>query len=166
MLSTLNYPRSLNISLHLIISDFARRRQSLKSKCSQIREFVHELIQNIDRKVREKTTPRQFVKNKVRETLSDLGYVKITYWNTWITVRVELYALFYSYTGTNVYCMGSTYAQYLHSTYMQVIYMFLKKCYIINVLHNIHNTIYVGEKYHGMRVEQLVCRDIKQNHMK
>ena len=29
------YPRSLNISLHLTISDFARRRQSLKSKCSQ-----------------------------------------------------------------------------------------------------------------------------------
>ena len=35
------YPRSLNISLHSIISDFARRRQSLKSKCSQIREFVY-----------------------------------------------------------------------------------------------------------------------------
>ena len=30
------YPRSLNISLHQIISDFARRRQSLKSKCSKI----------------------------------------------------------------------------------------------------------------------------------
>ena len=30
------YPRSLNISLHQIITDFARRRQSLKSKCSQI----------------------------------------------------------------------------------------------------------------------------------
>ena len=82
-----HYPRSLNISLHLIISDFARRRQSLKSKCSQIREFVYKLIQNIDRscllfrelsslakcKMCEKTTPRQFVKNKVRETLSDLG---------------------------------------------------------------------------------------------
>ena len=35
-LLTLKYPRSLNISLHLIISEFARRRQSLKSKCSQI----------------------------------------------------------------------------------------------------------------------------------
>ena len=43
------YPRSLYISLHSMISDFARRRQSLKSKCSQIREFVHKLIQNIDR---------------------------------------------------------------------------------------------------------------------
>ena len=31
-----HYPRSLNISLHFIISDFARRRQSLKSKCCQI----------------------------------------------------------------------------------------------------------------------------------
>ena len=28
------YPKSLNISLHLIISDFVRRRQLLKSKCS------------------------------------------------------------------------------------------------------------------------------------
>ena len=28
-------------------------------------------------KVREKTTPRQFVKNKVRERLSDLGYINI-----------------------------------------------------------------------------------------
>ena len=73
------YLRSLNISLHSIISDLARRRQSLKSKCSQIREFVHELIQNIDRKVREKTTPRQFVKIKVRETFSDLGYTKQYY---------------------------------------------------------------------------------------
>ena len=30
------YPRSINISLHLIIRDLAGRRQSLKSKCSQI----------------------------------------------------------------------------------------------------------------------------------
>ena len=43
------YPRSLNISLHSIISDFMRRRQSLKSKRSQIREFVYKLIQYIDR---------------------------------------------------------------------------------------------------------------------
>ena len=27
------YPKSLNVTLHLIICDFARRRQSLKSKC-------------------------------------------------------------------------------------------------------------------------------------
>ena len=47
------WPRSLNISLHQIISDFARRRQSLKSKCSQPitnqGQFVYKLIQNIDR---------------------------------------------------------------------------------------------------------------------
>ena len=43
------YPRSLNISLHSIISKFARKRQSLKSKCSQIREFVYKLLQTIDR---------------------------------------------------------------------------------------------------------------------
>ena len=32
-------------------------------------------INTIKYKVREKTTPKQFVKNKERETLSDLGYV-------------------------------------------------------------------------------------------
>ena len=31
---SVDYPKSLNVSLHLIIRDFARRRQSLKSKCS------------------------------------------------------------------------------------------------------------------------------------
>ena len=88
------YPSSLNIchiSLHLIVSDFARMRQSLKSKCSQVitNQIVYKLIQNIDRscllfhklsslakcKVRERTAPKQFVKNKMREMLSDLGYV-------------------------------------------------------------------------------------------
>ena len=33
LFDTQTYPRSLNISLHLIIGDFARRRQLLKSKC-------------------------------------------------------------------------------------------------------------------------------------
>ena len=87
------YPRSLNISLHLIISDFARRRQSLKSKCSQIITNQRVCIQintkhrqelsSISRvsshakcEVREKITPRQFVKNKVPGTLSDLGLSK------------------------------------------------------------------------------------------
>ena len=91
------YPRSLNISPHLIISDCARRRQLLKSKRSQTRELVNKLIENIDRsyllfcklsslakcKVRKKTTPRQFVRNKVRETLSDLGspsYLTLTFY--------------------------------------------------------------------------------------
>ena len=44
MIST-EYPRSLNTSLHLIISDFARRRQSLKSKCSQIITYMGVCIQ-------------------------------------------------------------------------------------------------------------------------
>ena len=86
-MNDVTYPRSLNISLHLIISDFARRRQSLKSKSRQTMEIEYKSLLNIDRscllfrelsslakcKVREKTTPRQFVKNKVHETLSDLG---------------------------------------------------------------------------------------------
>ena len=89
-MNDVTYPRSLNISLHLIISDLARRRQSLKSKCSQI-IINHGVCKEINTKhrpqfllfrelsslpkckVREKTTPRQFVKNKERETLSDLG---------------------------------------------------------------------------------------------
>ena len=77
-----------------LISDFARRRQSLKSKCGQIitrqgvctqintkhrPEFLlfHKLSSLAKCKVREKTTPRQLVKNKVCETLSDLGYCNL-----------------------------------------------------------------------------------------
>ena len=71
------YPRSLNVSLHQIISDFAGRRQSLKSKgsqlitnqwvCIQINTkygYFRELSSLAKFKAREKTTPRQFVKIK------------------------------------------------------------------------------------------------------
>ena len=85
--TTSYYPRSLNISLPLIISDFTRRRQSLikvwpnQGVCKQNNTKHGPELSSISSlakcKVREKTTPRQFVKNKVRETLSDLGSIKI-----------------------------------------------------------------------------------------
>ena len=75
--SVYRYPISLNISPHLIIGDFARRRQSLNSKCGKCRKlpgvvfYFFEVVVTLYMFVFSELS--SLAKCKVRETLSAQG---------------------------------------------------------------------------------------------
>ena len=82
-------------------------------------------------KVREKTTPRQFVKNKVRETLSDLGYVISSIKSYWEIKSISQLNGIGHHT-----CQLSSYIIFdpIHLHYMLIEFIYYKLMKIMNIV--------------------------------